>query len=220
MAGTAVRVVHRLITSTVTAFLVVAVLVMAGWFVFSALTGATLITFRTGSMSPTMPQGSVAVSLPVRADEIEVGDVVTVLREGEELPVTHRVVEARDPAQASSQGIPADARELILKGDDNESVDLKPYVVDEARRVLFAIPGIGAALMLIQSPLGMGTLTVLAGALATWAFWPRRRRDDADAETDADEDAGPVAGMPVRDEATAVPPPQTRRERREAGARA
>src|SRR3954454_7756091 len=50
----------------------------------------TLIMFRTGSMTPAIPAGSVAVVQRIPASEIEVGDVVTVDRDGQ-LPVTHRV---------------------------------------------------------------------------------------------------------------------------------
>src|SRR5690606_24404634 len=50
----------------------------------------TLIMFRTGSMAPTIPAGSVAVVQQVEAAEVAVGDVVTVDRPGE-LPITHRV---------------------------------------------------------------------------------------------------------------------------------
>src|SRR5699024_11365969 len=41
-----------------------------------------LIMFRTGSMSPTIPAGSVAVVRQIDAEQIEVGDVVTVDRPG------------------------------------------------------------------------------------------------------------------------------------------
>lgn len=83
----------RLAGTAVTILLVVMAVGLACWFAFSAVSGATLITFRTGSMSPTMPQGAIAVSLPVTANEIEIGDVITVQRAGEALPVTHRVIE-------------------------------------------------------------------------------------------------------------------------------
>ncbi|MGW8482884.1 signal peptidase I [Microbacterium sp. NPDC055903] len=214
---------HRLLARTVTTLLVVAVLAMAGWFAFSAATGATIIVFRTGSMSPTMPQGAAAVSLPVDAAEIRVGDVVTV--QGDQgLPITHRVVEVREPAAATA-GIPDGARELVLKGDDNETVDVRPSVVENARRVALAVPFVGSVIMLLQSPVGMGTLTVLAGAIATWAFWPRRRpqeeaapdvREDADADATAEVGAEEAPAAAV-DMESAPAPPQTRRERREAG---
>ena len=50
----------------------------------------TLIMFRTGSMAPTIPAGSVAVVQSVAASQVQVGDVVTVDRAGD-LPVTHRI---------------------------------------------------------------------------------------------------------------------------------
>ena len=46
--------------------------------------------FKTGSMSPTITAGSVALVREIPASEINVGDVVTVDRE-DALPVTHRV---------------------------------------------------------------------------------------------------------------------------------
>lgn len=179
-APSASRVARRkkLISRTATTFLVAAVIGVATWFVFSAVSGATLIVFRTGSMSPTMPQGSVAVSMPVSADEIDIGDVVTVQPANRQLPVTHRVVEVREVAVAAhEQEVTANARELVLKGDDNDTADIRPYVVTEARRAVFAVPALGSALMLLQSPIGMGVLTLVAGALTAWAFWPRRRQE-------------------------------------------
>src|SRR5580692_2688514 len=50
----------------------------------------SLIMFKTGSMSPTIPTGSLAVVHQIPASDIHVGDVVTVDRPGL-LPVTHRV---------------------------------------------------------------------------------------------------------------------------------
>ncbi|MHA3684119.1 signal peptidase I [Leucobacter sp. HY1908] len=173
----------KILGAAVTTLLVVAALGLASWFAFSAATGATLITFRTGSMSPTMPQGALALSMPVKAGDIEVDDVVTVKRSGEELPVTHRVVEVRDADYATQeQRIPDDARELVLKGDDNATIDMLPYVVKDARRVVFATPQAGAALMLMQSPIGLGVLILLAGTVTTWAFWPKREVGSVDVD--------------------------------------
>lgn len=182
---------------------------LAAWFAFAAFTGATLITFRTGSMAPTMPQGAVGVALPVSASEISVGDVVTVQRAGEQLPITHRVTEIRTAEFATGDSpIPVGARELVLKGDDNENVDLLPYVVTHARQVVFAVPGAGNALMLLQSPIGMGAMTIVAGALATWAFWPKRADDepDADPADAAGDGAGEGADHSSRDRDTGLAP--------------
>lgn len=173
--------------------LVVAALGLACWFAFSALSGATLITFRTGSMSPTMPQGALAVSLPVSASEIEVGDVITVQRAGESLPVTHRVVKigeiedrsanAADIRAAAPGAGPPDlsspgAREIVMQGDDNDTPDHLPYAITDAHRVVFSLPFVGTILMLLQTPIATGALVVLVGALVVWAFWPKAASEE------------------------------------------
>ena len=135
----------------------------------------TLIMFRTGSMSPTIPAGSVAVVQRVPASEIAVGDVVTVDREPE-LPVTHRVT--------SVQTGETDATRVItMRGDANEQDDPFPYTVESVRIVRFAIPGIAHAIAAFGDPIVLGGLTIAAALLVGWAFWPRDtgetgRRDD------------------------------------------
>lgn len=133
----------------------------------------TLIMFRTGSMSPTIPAGSVAVVQSVPASEIDVGDVVTVDREGD-LPVTHRVT--------SVSAGPTDAQRVItMRGDANAADDPYPYTVQTVRVVLFSVPGIATVIVAMGDPLVLGGLTIGASVLVVWAFWPRssrRRRDD------------------------------------------
>ena len=89
----------------------------------------SLIMFRTGSMSPTIPAGSVAVVQQIPASAIEVGDVVTVDRE-DELPVTHRVTSV---VAGASEG----ERVITMRGDANSSDDQYPYVVTSVRIMLF-----------------------------------------------------------------------------------
>ncbi|MBN9612205.1 MAG: S26 family signal peptidase [Actinobacteria bacterium] len=178
----------RILGSTATALIVVAVLGLACWFGYAAVTNATLITFRTGSMSPTMPQGALAVTLPASAESLNLGDVVTVQRAGEKLPVTHRIVQIGPaaPPQTNGPDLRAAApggsppalgdpanRELQLRGDDNRRNDPLPYVVHDVRRVVFSVPGLGNALMMLQSPIGAGAMTLIVGALVVWAFWPK-----------------------------------------------
>lgn len=173
--------------SAATTLIVVAALTLAGWFVFSAVTGASLITFRTGSMAPTMPQGALAITLPVTASELEVGDVITVRRSGEKLPVTHRILEigpvqeraenaADIRAAAPESGPPdlssTDARQIVMQGDANKTPDSLPYALTDARRVIVAVPGLGSTLMLLQSPFGIGIMLLFTGSLTVWAFWP------------------------------------------------
>lgn len=164
-------------------------LALAAWFGFAALTGATLITFRTGSMAPTMPQGALAVTLPVSAADLAVDDVITVQRVDDKLPVTHRITSIKPavaPAPnsadfraaapgATTMPVPGAAGtfEITMQGDDNKTPDSLPYVISDARKVVAAAPQLGAALMVMQSQAGFGLILIAFGTLATWAFWPR-----------------------------------------------
>lgn len=125
----------------------------------------TLIMFRTGSMAPTIPAGSVAVVQSVAASQLQVGDVVTVDREGD-LPVTHRIT-------SIAPGANADERVITMKGDANAADDPYPYTVQTVRIVLFSIPGIASAIVAMGSPYVLGGFTVGATVLVVWAFWPR-----------------------------------------------
>lgn len=179
---------RRILGTAATTLLVVAVVALACWFAYAKLTGATIVVFRTGSMTPSMPQGSAAITVPTPASDLSAGDVVTVQRAGEALPVTHRVVEvgpvvpraanAADIRAAAPGGPPPDlaspdARQLVLQGDDNASPDHLPYALTGVDRVAFALPAAGSLLMFLQSPIGLGFLILTAGGLVAWAFWPK-----------------------------------------------
>jgi signal peptidase len=129
--------------------------------------GITLIMFKTGSMSPTIPAGSVAVVQRIPASEIEIGDVVTVDRAGD-LPVTHRVTSISD-------GPSPDERVITMKGDANAVADPAPYTVTSGRIVLFSVPGIATVIVGMGNPFVLGGITIAAAVLVVWAFWPRER---------------------------------------------
>lgn len=129
------------------------------------LFGISLILFRTGSMEPTIPQGSAAVVREVPAAAVEVGDVVTVDRPGQ-MPVTHRVTSV-------SAGQALEERVLTMQGDSNDSEDPYPYTVTEVREVLWSVPGLAQPIHRMGDPWLMGTITMAAALLVGWAFWPR-----------------------------------------------
>jgi signal peptidase len=130
--------------------------------------GYSLIMFKTGSMSPTIPAGSVALVQKVPASELEVGDIVTVDRAGT-LPVTHRITSI-SPGGSDTQ------RVVTLRGDANETDDPAPYTITDARIVLGSVPHLAYVIVWFGNPWVLGTITLAAAALVTWAFWPRRRR--------------------------------------------
>jgi len=179
------------------------------WFLLSLLLGWSLVLFKTGSMSPTYPTGAAAVAVPVAADEIEPGDVVTVPRAAGGLPVTHRVVSVADPGTGDG------ARELVLKGDDNATQDLEVYTVTEADRVVVGAPYVGYAVTLLAQPKTLAILTTVVAALTVWVFWPRDE-DDADGEPDQAEDgATPGGGLAPAGTAVGSAPGTTRAMLRE-----
>lgn len=135
-----------------------------------ALTHASLVVFRTGSMSPGINPGDIAVVQDVPAASLQPGDVATVQRAGSALPVTHRVIAVDTD--------PADPRKVLLtmKGDANDSPDPVRYDVQNAKRLVFSVPAVGAWVMRLQTPWFMGICTVAMASLVTWVFWPRTSR--------------------------------------------
>lgn len=133
----------------------------------AVLFNITLIMFKTGSMAPAIPAGSLAVVRAVPASDITVGDVVTVDRPGK-LPITHRV-QTVQPGEGPT-------RTITMKGDANAQDDPEPYVVDQVRVVLWSAPGLAYPLAATATPAVLGAITVAVSALVTWVLWPRRGR--------------------------------------------
>ena len=128
----------------------------------------SLIMFKTGSMSPTIPAGSLAVVKQIPASEIRVGDVTTVTRGEYQLPVTHRVTSVT-PVSGGTYSVE-------MKGDANSSPDAHPYEVTEVKKVLWHIPGLAYAVSTVSQPIYMAGITVAASFLVVWAFWPRKQQ--------------------------------------------
>ncbi|GAA2977910.1 signal peptidase [Microbacterium terrae] len=147
-------------------------------FVCGSLFGIRVVLFSTGSMDPTIPAGSAAVTREIPAAEIDVGDVVTVERSGK-LPITHRVVTVAEVPDT------AETRSIVMRGDANAVDDPFPYEVDEVGLVLFSVPGIAAAISSLRSPWVLAGTTIAATALVVFVCWPRRRssvRDEHEGE--------------------------------------
>ncbi|MGW9415406.1 signal peptidase I [Arthrobacter cupressi] len=128
----------------------------------------SLIMFKTGSMAPTIPAGSLAVVRSVPVAEVRVGDVVTVERQGK-LPVTHRVTSVSLSADGHS-GV------LTMKGDANPVEDPAPYTVSTVRTVLWSAPGLAQWVAKASSPFVLGGVTLAVAALVTWSLWPREEQ--------------------------------------------
>ena len=127
----------------------------------------SLIMFKTGSMSPTIPAGSLAIVREIPASDVRVGDVTTIDRDNQ-LPVTHRVV-AVEPAGG-------DEYTIRMKGDANDEEDPYPYTESTVRKVMFSLDGVGMWVAKIQNPKVMAVSTVIMAVFVTWVFWPRKER--------------------------------------------
>ncbi|QCR20801.1 signal peptidase I [Agrococcus sp. SGAir0287] len=149
------------------------ILLVVASFVFKV----SIMLFATGSMSPTIPAGSIAVVREIPATYIAVGDVVTVDRDPE-LPITHRVV--------AIDAIDGDAVTFTMQGDANADADPYPYTETTVRIVVWSAPGLASAIVALRDPLVLGGITLGATALVTWAFWPRTRRVEPEAAHAAD----------------------------------
>lgn len=115
------------------------------------------VAVRSGSMSPTLPVGSVAVVRRVPVSRLQVGDVVTVTS-GDHL-VTHRIVQLTRHGERVT---------LQLRGDANPAPDPDLYDVTSAERVVASVPWIGYVLAGLTGPAGW-----FLGAV--YAFWLGRR---------------------------------------------
>lgn len=160
-------------------------------FALLAFTGGySLMMFKTGSMSPTIPAGSVALVQRIPASEIDVGDVITVDRKGT-LPITHRVTSV-------GTGTAAEERVITMRGDANAVDDPFPYTIDEARIVRGSVPHLAPVIAQFGNPWVLGSLTIATGFLVGWAFWPRRQTiDDVGAPSPEPADAAERLGDEV-----------------------
>ncbi|CAD5991079.1 S26 family signal peptidase [Agreia sp. COWG] len=140
-----------------------------GWGVATLFFGFSLVTFATGSMAPTIPTGSIALVREVPASQLEIGQVVTLQRGGERLPITHRITDIT-PNPAVRDGFI-----ISMQGDANAIPDVFPYYVKRGKVVLWSAAGGQAVSDMIGSPVTLIAITAGAGALVLWAFWPRGR---------------------------------------------
>jgi len=107
----------------------------------TGLLGIQPTTVLSGSMSPAMDTGDLAIVQEVSADSIGVGDIIQYQRDG--TMVIHRVTEV---AQGGSEKI------FVTKGDANSNPDIEPVFQSQVRgKVILTIPKLGWAVIAVQS---------------------------------------------------------------------
>jgi len=127
---------------------------------------------QTGSMAPTIPEGSVAVIAPVAGRAVQEGDVVRFRQAGPEggRLVLHRVV-----AVVENEG---GRRSFTTQGDANRTPDPRPITESAITgRMVFHVPKLGSVLLALREPTGLVLLIglPLAAGVAS-LLWSRRTR--------------------------------------------
>jgi signal peptidase len=156
------------------ALVVVAALILARGV---PLTGRSTFVVSGPSMEPAVHQGSAIVVEPVDADDIRVGDVVTMRVGPEQAIFTHRVIRIAPRP---------DGLWLETKGDANATPD--PVLVPATAvigRVRLTIPAIGYVMAVMSTSSGLLLVGGLAGMLLALVlllegletYGPTRRRE-------------------------------------------
>lgn len=153
----------------------------------SMFLGIKPLVFQSGSMSPSITTGALAFARTVPAQQLEVGDVVSVTNPGG-VRITHRVtaLEPFDDGEVS----------MTMRGDANAADDPMPYLVSEADRVIGHVNGLGYVVAWLSNPVAIFLGGMLAGGLAVIAFG--RTRNVTHVQADAEDEFATV-GADSRD---------------------
>jgi signal peptidase I len=151
-------------------------------FLLSLTVGPLLLPYKaltvySGSMEPTIHTGSVAIDVPIAAQDVKVGDVITFVRpDNQNELVTHRVIQI----ETGPSG-----RQWVTRGDANSVADpWRVAATGAGYKFVFGIPYVGFVLVWLQSPIGrLLFLVIPAAALGLLTlyelWWPRRARSGA-----------------------------------------
>lgn len=179
----------RVLRGVIGALVTLGVLVSATIFGLSATNTVRLVPVLSNSMSPIMPVGSLALTLPVKRQDVRVGDVIVFSDPNTPgLRVIHRVIHVYGAAEASKFASWSTDKIFVgTKGDNNAVAD--PWVVTIPDAIIWrraaSLPGLGEPAIWVADPTIRFVSFILAGiALAVWALvalWRRpSKRDDAE----------------------------------------
>ena len=186
---------HRMLAvaaRAATALTIVVALLLVGL----RLIGAQLDVVETGSMAPAIPEGALAISMPVDSADVVVDDVITFVGPTGSL-VMHRVVDVFE-----NQGL----HRYRTQGDANATAD--PGLLREAqieRRVAWSANGLGWAARAVQPPVGVIWLIGLPLLLQLGVWFVGRRLEVSDGAEVIDL----TASQGVPGDAVEVPVPVT-----------
>jgi signal peptidase len=169
--------------------LALVLLLAAAVVIVPAATRSTPYTILTSSMEPGLPPGTLVIVKPIDPQDIKIGTIVTYqLESGEDVVVTHRVVEIQ------GQNLPGGDPSYITKGDANSAPDAKPVTPVQIRgSVWYSVPWVGWINNIVNGDLRAIVIPIVAGLLFLYAGWMivsnriearRRRRREAAEDRD------------------------------------
>jgi signal peptidase I len=177
-AGTARRIRALVVRWLVRGLLGTALLAFAVLAVGPHVFGYRTLTMLTGSMSPTIDPGDVAIVTPIRTADITPGMIITYhIPVGDHALVSHRVVSVTRGANG--------AITVQTKGDANAAND--PWTAqlqgDTGYQVRAVVPAIGTVIRLLRTPvvaqvLLYGAPTLLAGWVLLSIWRPTTTEED------------------------------------------
>ncbi len=145
----------------------VAVLALVLFMAVSPVIGFRFDPVLSGSMSPTIEVGDLAISSSVDNEDIKVGDIIVFRHSG--ILICHRVI-----------GIDAEAGWIQTQGDANEDPD--PYTItynDVVTEVGLVVPYTGHAVLFLKSVYGWVLIFVLIAAMLLLGWYEDREKDDS-----------------------------------------
>jgi signal peptidase I len=147
-----------------TVILAVVILLVLALIVVPRASGAVPLTVLSGSMRPTVPEGSVVVVREVAADDLKIGDVITYqIRSGDPTLVTHRIVGIT---------VGRDGPTFRTRGDANDAVDPAPVVAEQVKgRVWYHVPFVGRFTGRLDGSQRGLAVRFVATALFAWSAW-------------------------------------------------
>lgn len=140
----AIKTIVAVVTTVLFAFCLVFVGLRAAGFATFVVTG--------GSMEPTIHKGSLVIDLPVTADKLRLGDIITY--DHADQTTTHRIVGVEGSASGTR---------FSTKGDANTVGDPEPMLFPgRVGLVKLAVPGVGYVVAWMQYIWRMGATLVAA----------------------------------------------------------
>jgi signal peptidase len=142
----------------------VGVFVLAAAALLPTLFGYHAYIVYGGSMAPSLKLGSVAIGKPVKAQELEIGDVIVRHWSADSSPVLHRIV-----------GITNEGGQylFITQGDMNDYPDVTPVSFeDKGDKIVYSVPYIGFLFHFARTRAGLLSLVAApTGLLLIQAVW-------------------------------------------------